>query len=235
MEIVALIEKEKDYEKKKLLYSVYLNNKSFAASKIQKDLLKGIIQAMSVIDRKFFILEGDEDEAYVDQPISIGYKQTISQPSTVAKMLLLAELKKGQDVLEVGSGSGWAAALISYLIFPGKLVSIERLAPLSEFARKNVNNLPDKVKSKMNYEFLFGNGLNPKHTIWKTGYDRVVVAAAGSEDLIKNLKKIANLKDNGLILFPTSIGNLELWESKKGKLQVEHVEEGYAFVPLVEE
>lgn len=233
MDITKFIEKVKDPEKRKLLYSIHLNAKDYAVSKTQKELLSRIIKSIDVINRKDFLI--DEDEAYIDQPMSIGSGQTISQPSTVARMLLLSDLKKGQNVLEVGLGSGWAASLIAHLIYPGKLVSVERIAPLLEFAKRNVKKLPKKVSSKMSFEFLFGNALNPKNVIWKNKYDRIIVAAGGSPSLIKELKKVSNIKENGMLLFPTQVGNLELWLKKKGKLQREHVEEGYAFVPLVAE
>lgn len=233
MDITKFIEKEENSEKKKLLYSVYLNTKDYAVSKTQKELLARIIRAMSVVDRKHFLI--DEDDAYIDQPMSIGHSQTVSQPSTVARMLLLGDLRKGQNVLEIGSGSGWAACLMAYLVYPGKLISVERIAPLSEFARKNIKNLSKKIQLKMNLEFLFGNALNPKNVIWKDKYHRIIVAAGGSSDLIKELKNISKVKENGMLLFPTQMGNLELWLKKKGKLQIEHIEEGYAFVPLVSE
>lgn len=231
MDITKFIKNVKNPEKRRLLYSVHLNTKDYAVSESQKELLGRIIQSMDSVDRKYFLI--DEDGAYVDQPMAIGSGQTISQPSTVARMLLLSDLKKGQNVLEVGLGSGWAASLIAHLIYPGKLVSVERIKPLLEFAKENVKKLPKKVSSNMSLEFLFGNALNPKNIIWKDKYDRLIVAAGGSPSLIKELKNVSNIKDGGMLLFPTQVGNLELWLKKKGKLQIEHVEEGYAFVPLV--
>ena len=231
MNVNKIISKEENPEKRKLLYSVYLKNREYAVTKEQKDLLTRIIKAMIDVDRKYFLI--DEDEAYIDAPMSIGYAQTISQPSTVARMLLLADLKKGQDVLEIGSGSGWSASLVGYLIHPGKLISVERIAPLSEYSRKNEKKLPKNVQSKIDMQFLFGNALNPKNVIWKNKYDRIVVAAGGSKDLVEELRKVSKLKNNGLLLFPTQKGDLELWKNKKGKLEVVHMEKGYSFVPLV--
>ncbi|MCA1794674.1 MAG: hypothetical protein LC660_12555, partial [Desulfobacteraceae bacterium] len=62
-----------------------------------------ILHAMDKVDRKYFI----DHDPYVDAALSIGHGQTISQPSTVARVLMLAELSPGHDVLEIGFGSGW--------------------------------------------------------------------------------------------------------------------------------
>ncbi len=230
---ISFIEKEKNSEKRKMLYSVFMSNEDYAKTKTQKMLLQKILKGMAAVDRKGFVLEDDVDNAYLDTPLAIGWKQTISQPSTVAHMLMLAELRSGQEVLEIGSGSGWNASLMAFLVNPGKVTSIERVAPLSELARKNFSKLPGKVSRKMKLEFIFGNGLNSSHQIWKKKYDLIIVTAAGSSELIRELKKIAKLKDGGMLLFPTADGNMELWKSKKGRLLVEHIEQGYAFVPLV--
>jgi protein-L-isoaspartate(D-aspartate) O-methyltransferase len=80
-------------------------------------------------------------EAYLDQAMKTIDGQTISQPSTVARMLLLADLKKGNDLLEVGSGSGWGAVLAALLVKPGIVHSIERIAKLKDVAELNLENL----------------------------------------------------------------------------------------------
>ena len=74
---------------------------------------KNILKAMREIDRSRFINSG----AYLDTALPIGEGQTISQPSTVARMLQLLDLKKGDKVLEIGSGSGWNASLVGVLVF----------------------------------------------------------------------------------------------------------------------
>ena len=77
---------------------------------------KDILKAMFMIDRKDFISQNIIEYAYVDEALPIEKSQTISQPSTVARMLQLLQLKSGDKVLEVGTGSGWNACLIGYLI-----------------------------------------------------------------------------------------------------------------------
>ena len=77
---------------------------------------KSIIEAFEKIDRKDFILKKYTNEAYNDYPLDIGSNQTISQPSTVAFMLELLSPKKGDKILDVGSGSGWTTALLGYIV-----------------------------------------------------------------------------------------------------------------------
>ena len=94
---------------------------------------------MQVIDRTFFV-ENIED-AYYDTALSIGYYQTISQPSTVARMLMLSELKAGQDLIELGAGSGWNASLMGFMVYPGKVLSLDIVPQLIEKAQSNLNSL----------------------------------------------------------------------------------------------
>ena len=75
-----------------------------------------ILNAMLKIPRHEFVPDELKDQAYEDSPLSIGYYQTISQPYTVAFMLDLLELKKGNNVLEIGCGSGYNAAIIKEIV-----------------------------------------------------------------------------------------------------------------------
>jgi len=136
-------------EMREMLVSVYNYNSKFLENEEQERFLARILKAMSIIDRKFFVL--NPEDAYMDTALLIGEGQTISQPSTVARMLLLAELKKGDKVLEVGSGSGWNACLISYIVYPGRVTSIDRIAEITKLAGRNIvklKNSLEKDKSK---------------------------------------------------------------------------------------
>ena len=100
-----------------------------------------VIEAMSKVNRKNFMPEGLKEKAYLDAAMPIGYGQTISQPSTVARMLSLLELKEGDRVLEIGTGSGWNAVLISCLIGKGKVISLEKYDELIEQAGERIKEL----------------------------------------------------------------------------------------------
>ncbi|MCD6283661.1 protein-L-isoaspartate O-methyltransferase, partial [bacterium] len=75
-----------------------------------------IIKAFREIDRKDFVPSYLKKEAYINAPLPIGFGQTISQPLTVAFMLELLQPKRGDKILDIGSGSGWTTALLAYIV-----------------------------------------------------------------------------------------------------------------------
>src|SRR3989344_1328532 len=77
---------------------------------------RGIIEAFQRVDRADFVPDEFRDSAYVDEPLPIGYGQTISQPWTVAFMLELLAPEGGESILDIGSGSGWQTALLAYIV-----------------------------------------------------------------------------------------------------------------------
>jgi protein-L-isoaspartate(D-aspartate) O-methyltransferase len=92
-----------------------------------------VLDAMANVPREAFVSAGTEEFAYEDGPLPIGEGQTISQPYIVAAMAEAAELEPGDRVLEVGAGSGYAAAIFSRLA--GHVFAVERHASLTEAAR----------------------------------------------------------------------------------------------------
>ena len=210
--------------KKEMIKSVLWNNKD-------RKNIKIIAKAMEKVDRKYFV---KVNNPYIDAPLSIGHGQTISQPTTVARMLSLLEIERGNNVLEIGGGSGWNATLMALLVNPGKVVSVERIKELTEFAQKNY----DSVKSSLglnNVEFIFADALDRKGKIWKMKYDRIITTAAASLEFVEDLIEMGKnlLKENGMLLFPTEEGNMELWQMKDKKLRKIYSEYGYSFVPLI--
>lgn len=98
-----------------------------------------IIEAFRKVPREEFVPPSLRKYAYEDHPLSIGHGQTISAPSMIALMLESLKLERGQRVLEVGTGSGYNAALLAELVGrEGKVVSIERLSSLASFGRENL-------------------------------------------------------------------------------------------------
>src|SRR6266404_3848246 len=93
-----------------------------------------VIQAMQRVPREAFVEPGLEEFAYEDGPLPIGEGQTISQPYVVALMIEDAEVRPGDHVLEVGAGSGYAAAIMSQIA--DRVHAIERHPSLAETARR---------------------------------------------------------------------------------------------------
>ena len=98
-----------------------------------------VLAAMASIPRELFVPEGSRHAAYEDRPLLIGCDQTISQPFIIALMTEALELKGNEKVLEVGTGSGYQAAILAKLA--RLVVTVERLPPLAEVARKVLDSL----------------------------------------------------------------------------------------------
>ena len=129
-----------------------------------------ILDAMRKLPREKFVEEGLEELAYEDSPLPIGEGQTISQPFVVAHMIDAAGLEPGDRVLEVGTGSGYAAAVIAEIA--AEVFTIERHAALGEAARRRLKTLGFD-----NVELRIGDGTRG----WpeKAPFDAIIVAAGG--------------------------------------------------------
>jgi protein-L-isoaspartate(D-aspartate) O-methyltransferase len=186
-----------------------------------------IIEAFEKIDRLNFVIDYLKNDAYLDRPLGIGFGQTISQPITVAFMLELLQAKKGDNVLDIGSGSGWQAALICQIIGEkGKLHGIEIIPELYEFGKKNLEKY-DFVKKGIAelYNMDGYNGLEKE-----APFDKIIAAAAPQEGIPPQWKE--QLKIGGRLVFPM---NDSLWLLKKiSENKFEEKEyKGYVFVPLI--
>ncbi len=100
---------------------------------------KEVLEVMAAVPRHEFVPARHRDDAYDDTPLPIGYGQTISQPYMVAEMTRLLELDDGSRVLEVGTGSGYQAAVLAHLT--PNVKTIEIVEPLAEAARKRLKRL----------------------------------------------------------------------------------------------
>jgi len=182
-----------------------------------------VISAMNSIPREKFVTEGEKDNAYLDCPLPIGMGQTISQPFMVALMTQHLSLKGPETVLEVGTGSGYQAAILSKL---AKMVyTIERFSILTERAEKIFKEL--KIK---NIKVIVGDG--SKGLEEYSPYDGIIVTA-GAPEIPKSL--IDQLDEKGRIVIP--VGNsfsqdLLQGTKEKGKLKISNYG-GCVFVPLV--
>ena len=97
---------------------------------------KAVLDAFATVPREDFVPEELRQLAYADRPLPIGAGQTISQPYIVAFMVEALDLKKGAKVLEVGAGSGYAAAILAQIA--GEVYALERIESLAEQARRNL-------------------------------------------------------------------------------------------------
>ena len=130
-----------------------------------------ILDAFRAVPREAFVSPGYAHLAYGDHPLPIEAQQTISQPYIVGLMIEAAEIKPGDTVLEVGSGSGYAAAVISRIA--GKVIGIERQHDLAEVSRERLQRL-----GYDNVEIVEGDGTRG----FPNGapYDAILAAASGS-------------------------------------------------------
>ena len=110
-----------------------------------------VLEAMAVVPREKFVPTALRDRAYDDTALPIAHDQTISQPYIVALMVWAAELERGDKVLEIGTGSGYAAAVMARLA--GRVVTVERIASLADSARARLNRL-----GHANVQVIAGDG-----------------------------------------------------------------------------
>jgi protein-L-isoaspartate(D-aspartate) O-methyltransferase len=96
-----------------------------------------VLAAMERVPRELFVREEDRDRAYDDAPLSIGHDQTISQPYMVALICEVAEVREGDRVLDIGTGSGYQAAVLAEL--GAEVHTVERIPELAECARVNLD------------------------------------------------------------------------------------------------
>jgi len=131
-----------------------------------------VLDAMGAVPRERFVLPGDTDSAYADHPLPIGAGQTISQPYIVGLMAEAIAPAPGQRVLEIGTGSGYAAAVLARIV--DSVVTIERFADLAGRAAATLADLGID-----NVEVHTGDGTLG----WPAGapYDGIVVTAGGPE------------------------------------------------------
>jgi len=186
--------------------------KEILAEKFRKMKIdEKIVSAFMKIKREDFVLDEYKDEAYEDIPLPILAGQTISQPTTVMLMLQALELKENDRVLEIGAGSGYNAALLGEICKKGKVVSIEFLEELADFAKKNI----EKTKLK-NVKIIRGDGT--KGYLKEAPYTKIVCTAA-----VPEIPKewVEQLEENGIIVAPVgpqhSQRMIKLKKTKKGK------------------
>jgi protein-L-isoaspartate(D-aspartate) O-methyltransferase len=181
-----------------------------------------IDEAFMAIQRKDFVLPQDADKANEDRPLPIGYEQTISQPSTVRKMLEWLDAQPGDKVLDIGSGSGWTAALLSHIVGPtGKVFAVEIIPELVQMGENNC------IRIGLQNVAFFQAGEHIGLPDFAP-YDRILVSAAARE-MHEELHD--QLATGGKLVIPIQNTIFELANTPHGWQQ--HTHPGFAFVPLM--
>ncbi|MEM2223852.1 MAG: protein-L-isoaspartate O-methyltransferase [Acidilobaceae archaeon] len=187
-------------------------------------------EAMLRVPRELFVPEELREYAYDDRPLPIGFNQTISAPSIVAYMTELLDPQPGDKVLEVGTGSGYQAAILAEIVCPrGHVWTIERIAEIAESARRRLEMLgyADMITVIVGDGSL---GYEPQ-----APYDRIIVTAAAPK-IPKPL--IEQLKPGGKIVIP--VGPLPfqvltvVYKKSSSEIEIKRDLE-VVFVPLIGE
>lgn len=179
-----------------------------------------VLRAMAAVPRALFALGADPSLAYVDEPLPLPDGQTISQPYMVGRMVELLELGPADRVLDVGSGSGWHAAVIAQLA--AHVWAIERHASLVALARRNLARAGVE-----NVTLLHGDGTEG----WpaEAPYDAINVAAGARRRVPRALE--AQLADGGRLVAP--VDDRLVLERRLGETIAREDLEGVRFVPLI--
>jgi protein-L-isoaspartate(D-aspartate) O-methyltransferase len=212
-----------------------MSKESLIQSLVNEGYLKTpiIIEAFQKIDRKDFVIDKYKDAAYFNEALPIGEGQTISQPLTVAFMLELLEPCTGEKILDIGTGSGWQAALLSYIISKddrekkGKVVAIERIHNLKKMAENNLAKYGFIEKEIT--EVIEGNAAE--------GYEREapynkIIAAASGQKIPETWKE--QIAIGGRIVAPIDFSIYVLDKIGKNEFKKRQYF-GFSFVPLIQE
>ena len=182
-----------DFEEKRKRLVESLKNRDFLTK-------SSVIKAMLKVPRHKFLPKQAVSSAYIDSPLSIGLGQTISAPHMNAMMCELLELKEGDKVLEIGTGSGYHAALCAEIVAPensdnpGHVYTLERHLKLANAAKESLINSG------------YGNIVSVIHGDGSLGYrreapyDKILVTASSPKKVPPPLKE--QLKNGGILCIP---------------------------------
>ncbi len=186
-----------------------------------------VIEAFREIKREDFMPEEIKKLAEVNEALPIGEGQTISQPLVVAFMIEKLKVSEGDNVLDIGSGSGWTTGILSYLVGKrGRVTALEVVPELKEFGERNVSKY-NFIKKGIT-RFVLADGT--KGFKKEAPFGRILVSAAVQGEIPPAWKE--QLKEGGIIA--ASVRN-SIWVLEKKEEEFKKEEyPGFAFVPLVE-
>ena len=157
-----------------------------------------VLAAMGAVPRELYVPEADREHAYADSALALAHEQTISQPWVVAAICQGLELSGGESVLEVGTGSGYSAAVLSHLA--ERVWSVERIPELATSAAAVL-----AAEGRDNVEVVIGDGSRglPEHA----PYDAIAVHAATPDTPLGLLGQLA---EGGRLVAPVAAGDSEV-------------------------
>jgi protein-L-isoaspartate(D-aspartate) O-methyltransferase len=183
---------------------------------------KRVLDAMLKVERHKFVPKDLQHLAYIDEPLPIGFGQTISQPYIVALMTQLLELKGDEKVLEIGTGSGYQAAILAEL--SKEVYTIEIIPQLAQRAEKLLKDLGYK-----NIFVKIGDG----YLGWPeyAPFDKIILTCA-PEEIPQTL--VEQLKDGGKMVLPVGsvAQDLVVVEKQKGRIITKSIIP-VRFVPMI--
>ena len=180
-------------------------------------------EAMRTVRREWFLPPGQRARAHEDRPLPIGFGATNSQPWTVRYMLGLLDVRPGQRVLDVGSGSGWTTALLGHLTGPtGSVLGLDVVAELVAFARANLGDRMPWVRVAQARPGILGA---PE----EAPFDRILVSADGGRVPEALVEQLAPL---GRLVLPAAQEMVVVTRDADGRLERRVTGELFTFVPL---
>ena len=185
-----------------------------------------VLRAMETVARHEFVPDQYETQAYADHPLPIGHGQTISQPYIVALMTELLKLNNTDRVLEIGTGSGYQAAILAEIV--AQVYTVEIVEPLAVEASERLERIGYTNIHTLHADGYFG---------WEehAPFDAIIVTAA-PDHIPQPL--VQQLKDGGKLVIPVGPpgGYQTLWEiTKEGETVKKRNVTGVLFVPLTGE
>ena len=184
-----------------------------------------VLDAMMKVPRHFFMAQGFLKQAYTDAAFQIGNGQTISQPYTVAYQTSLLDVRRGDKVLEIGTGSGYQTCVL--LELGAKVFSIERQKELYDKAKAFLPSIG------YNPKLFYGDGYKGLPSF--APYDKILVTC-GAPFIPQDL--LGQLKIGGMLVIPVGAGRLQVMttilKTGEGKYET-HELDHFSFVPMLED
>ena len=183
-----------------------------------------VLAAIGEVPRHFFFDTAFAEHAYEDKPFPIGSGQTISQPFTVAFQTQLLDVQPGEKVLEIGTGSGYQAAVLAAM--RARVYTIERQKELFRFSQQIIGQMKYK-----RIQFFYGDGYKGKPAY--SPYDKILITC-GAPFIPQDL--IDQLKPGGYLVAPVGEGRVQemkrLIKDKDGNITTEN-HGSFSFVPML--